>query len=158
MTGTHVRKFKDSGKLETLHIQRLIPASPGRVFAAWTDPEELKKWWGPEGVRCLTAEVDLHVGGQYRIANELPDGTVLWIAGEFEAIERPRLLIYTWIVETVNPTKERVSVGFEPHRQGTMLSITHELISTIAVKERHQHGWLGCLDGLVEYMGETTVP
>lgn len=139
---------------ESLKIQRIIPASPDRVFRAWTDPVELKKWWGPRDVRCLSAEVDLRVGGQYRIANELPDGSVLWIAGEFEAIEKPRLLVYTWTVGSEYPASERVSVRFEQHELGTELHLKHELIPTTTLRDRHRDGWFGCLDGLVEFLGK----
>lgn len=137
--------------LESLKMRRVIPGSPERVFSAWTEPDKLKQWWGPAGVRCLSAEVELRVGGKYRIANELPDGAVLWIAGEFEVIDRPHLLVYTWIVETTSPTPERVSVRFEKHESGTELFLTHELISTKALSDEHQRGWIGCLDGLSQY-------
>jgi uncharacterized protein YndB with AHSA1/START domain len=43
--------------------------------------------WGPEGVSCIAAEVDLRVGGRYRIANKFPDGRVFWIVGELQIIE-----------------------------------------------------------------------
>lgn len=148
-------KSEGSTQLQKLHMQKLIPAPPERVFRAWTDPDELRKWWGPKGVRCLSAEVDLRIGGQYRIANELPDGTVLWIAGEFEIIEKPQVLIYTWIVETANPTVERVSVRFEPHEIGTELTLSHELISTTALRDQHQQGWIGCMDGLHDYLSDS---
>jgi uncharacterized protein YndB with AHSA1/START domain len=149
VTGTRI-----ATKPVSLEVRKFIPASPDRVFSAWTDPEELQKWWGPKGVRCQSAEIDLCVGGRYRIANELPDGSVLWIAGEFEVIERPRLLIYTWTVETSDPKKERVGVRFDKHEQGTSITITHEQISTLALRDQHQHGWNGCLDGLQRYLGE----
>lgn len=143
---------QDAAHSVSLHIRRLIPASPERVFSAWTDPDELQKWWGPAEVRCLSADVDLRVGGRYRIANELPDGAVLWIVGEFEAIERPQLLIYTWTVETESPTMERVTVQFEKHEQGTEVILKHELIPTTNLRDQHQQGWIGCMDGLVEYL------
>ncbi|MDH3694304.1 MAG: SRPBCC domain-containing protein [Gammaproteobacteria bacterium] len=138
----------------SLLIRRLIPASPERVFRAWTNPDELKKWWGPKDVRCLSAEVDLQIGGQYRISNELADGKVLWITGEFETIERPHLLIYTWTVETELQTTERVCVQFEAHEQGTEIILKHELIPTSALRGQHQQGWFGCMDGLVEFFTE----
>lgn len=150
--GMDVTNPKDTTTFETLHMQRLIPASPDRVFRAWTDPNEMKKWWGPKDVRCLSVEVDLRVGGQYRIANELPNGTVLWIAGEFEVVEEPHLLIYTWTVETASPTTERVSVRFEEREQGTEVILKHELIATTTLLGQHQQGWIGCMDGLVEYL------
>jgi len=56
----------------TLVVRRTIGASPERVFDAWTKPERLRLWWGPRGVTCTAAEVDLRVGGRYRIANQFP--------------------------------------------------------------------------------------
>lgn len=146
------------GKFESLRMQKKIAAAPERVFEAWTDPQELKKWWGPKNVRCVSAEIELRVGGQYRIGNELPDGTVLWIGGEFEVIEKPHLLIYTWIVETADPTKERVSVRFNRHESGTEVILTHDLISSAALRDQHQLGWTGCLRGLAGHLANTTNP
>lgn len=143
---------KQSG-LETLQLSRLIPAEPDRVFRAWTDPKEIRKWWGPTGVKCLSAELDLRIGGQFRIANGLPDGSIVWISGSFEQIERPHLLIYSWILENENPTTERVEVRFDRNGPGTNVTITHERIATQALSEQHRQGWIGCMDGLVEYLG-----
>ena len=135
-----------------MRMQKTIAASPERVFAAWTEPNQLQQWWGPKDIRCVSAEVELRVGGQYRIANELPDGKILWIGGEFEVIERPHLLVYTWIVETDNPTKERVSVRFNQHEIGTEIVLTHDLIASDTIRDQHQLGWTGCFSGLVEYL------
>ena len=143
---------------ESLRVRRFVPASSDRVFTAWTEPDEMEKWWGPKGVSCLSAEVDLRVGGQYRLANELPDGSVLWISGNFEVIERPHLLIYTWVVENENPTEERVKVQFEQHDVGTHVTITHERIATKDLSEQHRQGWIGCMDGLVEYLAGLESP
>jgi uncharacterized protein YndB with AHSA1/START domain len=59
-------------------------ASAERIFDAWTQPEHLRAWWGPRPVTCSGAEVDLRVGGRYRIANALPDGNTVIIEGEFQ--------------------------------------------------------------------------
>ncbi|HEV2111166.1 MAG TPA: SRPBCC domain-containing protein, partial [Gammaproteobacteria bacterium] len=80
----------------TLVVRQTMQAPPREVYAAWTEPSRLKEWWGPEGVACIGAEMDLRVGGAYRIGNRFPDGKVIWLAGSFEAIEPPRLLMYTW--------------------------------------------------------------
>jgi uncharacterized protein YndB with AHSA1/START domain len=65
----------------TLVVRRTIRATPERLFEAWTEPAQLRRWWGPQDVECLDAQVDLRVGGQYRIANRFPDGRIVWIAG-----------------------------------------------------------------------------
>ena len=132
-----------------LVLERLVPARPERVFQAWTDPDELKTWWGPKGVTCIDAAVDLRIGGSYRIANKLPDGSILWISGVFETIERPDLLTYTWVVETKTVETERVTVRFEATDGGTLVVVEHERIPSDELYDQHQSGWLGCLDGLV---------
>lgn len=142
----------NQSNLESLQLSRLIAAHPDRVFSAWTDPAEIKKWWGPAGVNCLSAEVDLQAGGQFRIANELPDGSIIWISGNFEQIERPHLLIYSWILESENPTTERVEVRFDRHDLGTRVTITHERIATKDLSKQHRQGWIGCLEGLAEHV------
>lgn len=136
----------------TLVVRKTIRATPERLFDAWTQPEQLKKWWGPQSVACIDAEVDLQVGGRYRIANQFPDGKVLWISGEFAAIERPRRLVYTWRLDSEAGPSERVTVAFEVRGQSTEVIVTHERIPNTAMRDMHEQGWLGCLDGLAEYM------
>ena len=133
----------------TLVVRRTIRASPRRLFAAWTEPAQLRRWWGPEGVRCVGAEVDLRVGGQYRIDNALPGGELLSIVGEFERIEPPHRLVYTWRVDGTPVAFERVTVRFEADAAGsTEVIVTHERIVNEAVREQHRRGWEGCLQGL----------
>ena len=126
------------------------------MFAAWTDPIELRKWWGPKDVRCISAEIDLRVGGHYRIGNELPDKTVIWIEGVFEEIEKPNLLVYTWHVDTRPQSPERVTVRLLSRDQGTEVIVRHERILTTRLRHQHRQGWIGCLDGLVEYLSGDT--
>jgi uncharacterized protein YndB with AHSA1/START domain len=136
----------------TLVIRRRIDAVAERVFDAWTRPEHLRHWWGPEGVRCPEASVDLRPGGAYRIANEFEDGRVLWISGEFEVVEPPRKLVYSWRLEPWRGEPERVTVSFEPMGDATEVVVTHERISDAKVREEHEAGWQGCLAGLEKYL------
>lgn len=133
-------------------VQRTIRADAARLFQAWTEPAQLVAWWGPRPVTCSEAQVDLRKGGRYRIGNRMPDGKLLWISGVFEAIEPPRLLIYSWEVEPSSGMPERVTVRFEPQGADTVVSVIHERIGDAALRERHQAGWLGCLDSLVSYL------
>jgi uncharacterized protein YndB with AHSA1/START domain len=91
----------------TLEVRKTIRATPQRLFDAWTQPAMLREWWGPKGVQCIEAEIDLRVGGRYRIANRFPDDRVIWIASEFEPIEPPSILVYSWRVEP-ETTSERL--------------------------------------------------
>jgi len=147
---------KSSPDLEShtvsLVVRRTIYATAARVFEAWTQPAHLLKWWGPDPVNCPEAEVDLRVGGRYRIANRFPDGKVLWIVGEFERVTPPHELVYTWRVEPESQASERVTVRFKPHGGATEVIIVHEHIPDRATRDMHERGWQGCLNGLAEYV------
>jgi uncharacterized protein YndB with AHSA1/START domain len=133
-----------------LVVRRFVRAPAERVFAAWTEPELLRRWWGPRPVTCCDASVDLRVGGTYRIGNALPDGSVLWISGEFEVVEPPTRLVYTWLVEGKAHAGDRslVTVRFETRDEGTEVVIVHERVDSEEVRKDHERGWIGCLDGL----------
>ena len=141
-----------------LVVRRTINASAARLFEAWTKPEHFKVWWGPPGVSCSDVAIDLRVGGTYRIANQQPDGAVVWISGEFERIEPPRRLVFTWHREGGDEEPERVTVRFEPTTLGehnadkTDVIVVHERIANEATRKNHEQGWLGCLDGLNKFV------
>lgn len=135
-----------------LVVRRTIRATPERLFAAWTEPDQLLEWWGPAGVECVDAQVDLRPGGEYRIANRFPDGRVVWIRGRFESVEPPHRLTYSWTIDSDSPSdasRERVTVRFEPiGSDATSVVVVHERIATDELRRGHEVGWLGCLDGL----------
>ena len=133
----------------TLVARRTIRASPARLFEAWTQPAELRIWWGPRPVTCSSAEVDLRVGGRYRIDNALPNGETITIEGEFQVVEAPYKLVYTWRAG-LDP-QSRVTVRFEPRGDATEVIIVHEQIATDVVRASHEGGWSGCLDGLERF-------
>jgi uncharacterized protein YndB with AHSA1/START domain len=138
-------------EIVSLVARRTIRATPERLFEAWTRPDQLIAWWGPSGVECIDAQVDLRVGGEYRIANRFPDGRVVWISGEFEAIEPSHRLVYTWRLDS-QPDPERVTVRFEPRGNSTEVIVVHERISDDAARRGHGEGWEGCLNGLEAYI------
>jgi uncharacterized protein YndB with AHSA1/START domain len=141
----------------TLTVRRVIAAPPLKLFEAWTTPALLRAWWGPKDVRCVEAEVDLRIGGAYRLGNQLPDGRVLWITGAFEQIERPKKLVYSWQIG--DESTSRVTVCFEPVELGsTEVTVFHERIGSAAVSDDHSAGWAGCLQGLADWSDTTQAP
>jgi uncharacterized protein YndB with AHSA1/START domain len=92
------------------------------------------------------------LAGAIASPNQFPDGKILWITGEFEMIGPPRKLVYTWRIETEENTSERVTVQFEPHANVTEVIVTHERIPNEALRDMHQQGRIGCLEGLAKYL------
>lgn len=145
-------KSHNPGATVTLIVRRTIDASPARLFAAWTEPAHLMRWWGPKGVTCTAAQIDLRVGGEYRLANTFADGGVIWITGVFEVIEPPNQLVYSWRLDAQAGQTERVTVRFQPRGRATEVIVVHERIHDHAARDRHAQGWQGCLDGLDRLM------
>ena len=131
-----------------LNLSRIIRAPREKVFAAWTQPALLRQWWGPGPVSCPQAEVDLREGGAYRLANLQPDGSIVWISGEFQRIRPPEELVYTWSLSEMPGEPTLVRVEFRAHAEGTELVLTHERFAIEAVRDMHLQGWGGCIDKL----------
>jgi len=137
-----------------LRLKRLIRAPREEVFSAWTDPEQLKQWWGPGHVTCPEAHVDLREGGAYRIANLEADGSITWISGMFERIRRPEELVYTWQIASRPDETTLVRVAFHLHPEGTELELIHERFAMEATRDMHLQGWNGCIDKLERLLAD----
>ena len=133
-------------------IRRRIEAPRAAVFAAWTEPAQFARWFGPRGVVCIEAELDVRIGGTYRIGNQLPDASLVWITGTYLDVVPPDLLRYTWLVGSADEEAEPsiVEVRFLANDGGTDVEVTHRRIANAEVREGHHRGWIGCLDRLAE--------
>ena len=85
--------------IKQLVIERTLKASPERVFDAFTDPDQLTKWWWPNGFTCPAAEVDLRVGGKYHMVFVTPDGIECSFRGTYLELDRPSRIVDTWLFE-----------------------------------------------------------
>ncbi|MEM7326067.1 MAG: SRPBCC domain-containing protein [Actinomycetota bacterium] len=132
----------------TLRVERTIPATPEELFAAWTTPDVLAQWWAPPGGRCVSATIDLRLGGTYTIVNELPGGAIVTIRGEYLAIEPSRLLSFTWATGESQPATETVTITFEADGQDTVVAVVHTRLPSEEVADGHKAGWNACLDSL----------
>ncbi len=139
----------------SLEVSRLIKAGRQRVFDAWTDPTMIVQWWGAGGVKCTAAEMDLTVGGAYRIANQAPDDSTMWIAGTFTRVNPPEDLAYTWAMEPITEATVHslVEVSFDKTETGTLVTVIQTRIPTPEAREMHLQGWIGCLEGLDQLIG-----
>jgi uncharacterized protein YndB with AHSA1/START domain len=133
-------------------LRRTYPATRERLFRAWTDPRELKKWFAVnDGYTTPLAEVDLRVGGRYRLGLQPPgDEELLVVGGEYREIIRPERIVFTWRWEpsTEHDPFTLVTVEFLARGAVTELILTHEAFLEEAHVKSHQTGWEGCLSQL----------
>lgn len=99
------------------------------------------------------AEIDLTVGGRYRIEMQGPDGARHIVGGTYREIDPPRRLVYTWSWEDQpDVTDTLVTVEFNDRGSATEIVLRHERLPSEDSRARHEHGWTGCLDKLEAMM------
>jgi uncharacterized protein YndB with AHSA1/START domain len=123
-----------------LELRRSLPFPVKQVRRALTDPGELAGWFWPESL-ATTVEVDLRVGGDYRIA-----GIGMAVGGEYRAVD-PDRLVYTWQWDG-EPEETLVTVELIRVGAGTQLTVTHSGFTDDADRDNHIKGWSDCLDRL----------
>jgi len=133
----------------SLQVRRTFSAPPEKVFRAWTEPEALKKWCAPsEEYSTPSAEVDLKVGGKYRIVMQAPNGNQHIAAGTYRKISPPRKLVFTWFWEDGDMPETLVTLEFHDRGGATELVLTHEMFPNLEQRNHHEQGWIGCLGRL----------
>src|SRR6476659_3798561 len=83
----------------SLEIKRVIKVPRGRVYAAWTDPAQLREWFGPENVQPRTLVAETRVGGKCRWDLTNSEGEEMTVRGEYRELEPNRKIVFTWQFE-----------------------------------------------------------
>ncbi len=79
----------------SLTLVRRIKATPAKVYAALTKPEELARWWRPDAGPVLRAEADVHPGGRFQIVFRTQDGEEHSSRGEYREVVPDARLVFT---------------------------------------------------------------
>jgi uncharacterized protein YndB with AHSA1/START domain len=147
-------KGGDNEQDQVLLIERTYDAPPAQVFAAWTDPALLKQWWGPPGSVVEVAEVDLRVGGRYRLGIRRGPHSTYYVSGVYQIVQPPHKLVFTWRWENANTDLGRSLVTIELYAHGdkTNLRLTHEQLPTEEARQSHAEGWIGILVELHNFL------
>ena len=97
---------------------RVIPALRDKVYAAWTDPAVLARWWGPKGFTNEFAVCDLTPGGEWRFIMRGPDGIGYPNHSVFEILRAPELIV---IKHLGSMHRFQIHASFFPLDGGTLL-------------------------------------
>jgi uncharacterized protein YndB with AHSA1/START domain len=134
-----------------LRLERLIPAPPEKIFALWTEPELMAKWWGPDGYELARQELDVRAGGRWRTSMRSPEGKLVTMSGIYRSIEAPRRLVFSWAWEDEagnrgHETEVTVTLAAAPG--GTRLVLVQQLFENRESRDGHDRGWSSTLDRL----------
>jgi uncharacterized protein YndB with AHSA1/START domain len=145
-----------------LRMRRVLIGAPlSVVFRALTEPQELSKWWGPEGFTIPSVESELRPGGGYRIAMQPPEGELFYLAGEFREVAPPERLSYTFRWEDPDPEDQETVVTLSLRELGATSSelvLTQGDFATERRRALHEEGWTQGLDKLEALVSSAASP
>lgn len=146
-----------------LAIERLVAAPRDRVFAAWTRPEILARWWAPKGCATPFCRTDPRPGGVFHYGIHTPEGRVCWGKGVYlEIVENERIVYADYfsdeagnVVEPVDigvdadwPTETIVAVTFADRDGATAVTVHQTLCESVARRSGALATWTEMLDRL----------
>jgi uncharacterized protein YndB with AHSA1/START domain len=131
-----------------LELERVLRAPPRVVFDLFSDPDELAKWWGPEGFSVPSLEFQPRVGQSYRIDMQPPEGDPFYLTGEFREVDPPARLAYTFVWEPPDPDDVAtvVRLSFRDLGESTAVALTQGPFKTESRRAIHRDGWTDSLD------------
>ncbi len=140
-------------KTEVLKVEKNIKAQPARLFRAWLKAEDFSRWFLPGAPVSLgTVSIDARPGGRFRI-DMLVDGIIRPHEGEYQVIEEPKKLVFTWRSFMTQDRDTLVTVLFAAEGEGTRITLIHEqLPEDQAIVQAHNEGWSSILAGLAAWV------
>lgn len=138
-----------------LVVTRIIDAPRRLVFKAWTEPEQVALWWGPQGFTTTYCKMDIRPGGRFRLCMRSPAGTDHWKQGVYHDIVEPERVVFTFAWEDAEgkPGHELLTtVTFADHGAKTKLTLHQAVFETIERRDDHRQGWTSCLERFARYM------
>ena len=134
-----------------LEMTRTFNVPPARVFACFTSRDEWSAWAGPYAIRGEVTVLEPRVGGRYRIVMHRPDGSELVVGGEFQGLDEPSRLAFTWKWEHGQDTT-LVTIFLRDLGGKTEMHFRHEGFTSEEDRNNHTQGWTGCLEKLDAFL------
>ena len=136
----------------SLMIKRRFNAPPEKLYAAWTDPQKVSRWFGCAGASVIEASLDVRVGGSYTIAIRKENGEESRVGGVYRDVIPNRKLVFTWAPDWRLQAESIVTLLITPADSGSYLTLIHEQFVDEETRDAHENGWGACLDKLAAYL------
>jgi uncharacterized protein YndB with AHSA1/START domain len=159
MKNTGTLKVTTPGDREIV-LTRVFDAPRELVFAAFTKPELLRRWFGPHGWSLVVCEMDLRVGGGFRFVLKGPDGTQMGMRGVYREITPPDRSVHTESFDDY-PGESQVTTVLVEQGGKTTLTATvlypSQQIRDMVIQSGMEHGAAESYDKLAELLGSAGV-
>jgi len=134
-----------------LVVSRMFDATRRVVFAAWTDPDQAARWWGPRGFVSISCAMEVRPGGSWRRVMRSPSGSLHIARGVYREIVPPERLVWEDADGRAGP-ETLVTVNLAEHADRTLLVLRQALFETVAARDAHTDGWTSCLERFAAYL------
>jgi uncharacterized protein YndB with AHSA1/START domain len=135
----------------SLTLKRRLKAPPSKIYQAWTRPEHMIQWWGiNDDVASRVAEVDVRVGGRFRVEFEIGNGKRDSVSGVYREVVPDRRLVFSWTWGATPERESQVTIDLRPDGDSTILTLTHEQLFDQKSCDDHIAGWNIILDNLAK--------
>jgi uncharacterized protein YndB with AHSA1/START domain len=160
---TEMKSNTTQAPANAIVIERTFEAPRTLVWRAWTEPEPLMRWWGPEHFTSPFCRMDLQVGGTYLFCMRDPEGNDYWSTGEYLEIVEPERLVFTDSFADAQgnlipasqygmagdwPDALLVTVTLEDLEGRTRMTLRQEGLPEGEAREMTAAGWSGSFDKL----------
>ncbi len=137
----------------SLTVKRRLNAPPAKVYAAWTDPQKIIRWFGRPDAKpdSFQADIDARVGGRFRISFSTDD-EYYEVGGAYREVVPNERLVFSWAWHSTPERESQVTVSLKPDGGGTLLTLHHEQLFDAAARDGHERGWIGSLEKLANYV------
>ena len=136
----------------SLSVKRHLSAPPEKVYAAWTDPEKIIRWFGRTDAKAnsFRADIDARIGGRFRVSFSTDD-EYYEVGGVYREVVPNQRLVFSWAWHSTPERESLVTVSLKPDGDGTLLTLVHEQLFDQAARDGHERGWIGALDKLERF-------
>ena len=137
-------------QVPSLALKRRLSAPAPKVYAAWTDPEKIVHWFGPQQATqdSVRAEMDVRVGGRYRIRFKTDNGESHEVGGEYKEVVPNERLVFSWAWHSTPERESLVTITLKAEQGGTLMTFAHEQFFDEKAREDHLRGWIGSFEKL----------
>jgi uncharacterized protein len=143
----------EAGAADDMVVTRIVDASRDFVYAAWTQPDSLRRWFGPAGFTLPGCQVDLRVGGAYRFVMRGPDGEEYPFHGTYRKIAPNELLVFTAIIEGEHGSEQLTTVRFVSVGSRTRVTVRQTVPKHEPYAGGQEQGWSESLERLAALVG-----
>jgi uncharacterized protein YndB with AHSA1/START domain len=148
-------------------ITNVFDAPRNLVFKAWTEPQRVASWWGPNRFTMPVCKIDLRPGGVFHYCMRSPDGKDYWGKGVYREIIESEKLVYVDcfsdaegnIVQPADygmspewPAETTITITFSEQDGKTEVNINLGVSESLAKQVGAQQGWNESLIRLNEYL------